>query len=326
MVLYTTPKKPDRIPVIDLAQSFSGNLADRQAVAAELRTAALDTGFFYVANHGVPQDLIQNQFLWSQRFFDQPLADKNAIDLYKSHSRAGYEPMAGQSLDADSPPDLKESFYCGEELPDDHPLARAGVRGFGHNQWPAALPGFREQMLAYQEAVKSLGHHLMGLLALSLELPEDYFAPFFTEPMSNLRLIKYPPHPDNAAFNQIGAGAHTDWGGLTLLMQDSAGGLEVEDVNGNWLSAPPIPGTYVINLGDLIQKWTNDHYRSNFHRVRNGVSGGDRYSIPFFYSPNPGAVIECIPTCTDVAHPAKHVPCTCKEHMDARWKETYGKM
>ncbi|GAB2179909.1 2-oxoglutarate and iron-dependent oxygenase domain-containing protein [Denitratisoma sp. agr-D3] len=326
MVLYTAPRKAETIPLIDLGPSFSGDIEARRAVARQIRTASLDTGFFYVTGHGIPETLIQDQFLWSRRFFDQSLAEKMACDLYNSHSRSGYEPMAGQSLDADSPPDLKESYYCGEELPDNHPLAQAGVRGFGHNQWPAALPGFRTQMLAYHRALKGLGLHLMRLLALSLDLPEHHFDDSFSEPMANLRLIKYPPHPDSAAFNQIGAGAHTDWGGLTLLLQDDAGGLEVQDVTGAWLAAPPIPGSYVINLGDLIQKWTNDIYRSNFHRVRNSVSGGERYSVPFFYSPNPSARIECLPGCSDADRPVLHAPCTCQEHMDARWLETYGKM
>lgn len=326
MVLYIPPSKPDQIPVIDLSATHTGDVQACQKAAAEIRKAALDTGFLYVCGHGVPDQLIQDQFAWSKRFFELPLAERMAIHLYQSPTRSGYEPMAGQALDADSPPDLKESFYCGEELPADHPFAMASIRGFGHNQWPASLPGFRTQMLAYHAAMKGLGHHLMRLLALSLELEADHFDRYFTMPMANLRLIKYPPHPAHAAFNQIGAGAHTDWGGLTLLLQDQSGGLEVQDVHGTWLAAPPIEGTYVVNLGDLIQKWTNDIYRSNFHRVRNGVSGSDRYSVPFFYSPNPDALIECIPTCQGPERPPMHAPCTCQAHMDSRWKETYGKL
>ena len=330
MIIYTPPKPAECIPVIDLAGSFSPDPAARKAVAWEIHKACRETGFFYVAGHRVPRELIAAQFEWARRFFDLPLAEKQAIDMKKSPSTAGYEPIGGQWLDSQdanaevAPPDLKESFYCAMELPDDHPYSLRRIRGFGHNQWPASLPGMREQFLAYQAAMRELGDRVLAMLALSLEMPEDWFAPMYDMPITTLRIIKYPPHPAKAAHNQIGAGAHTDWGGVTLLAQDDSGGLEVQNLAGQWLQATPIPDTFVVNLGDLMARWTNGIYNSNMHRVKNNVSGGDRYSVPFFYSPRPDARIDCIPTCTDAEHPRKFESCTATEHLSEMFRRSYG--
>jgi isopenicillin N synthase-like dioxygenase len=330
MIVYTPPSAARTIPVIDFSGSFSPTPDDRRKVAWEIHKACRETGFFYIANHGVPQALIDAQFECARRFFALSLADKMALHMRNSASTAGYEPIGGQILDsqdataAKAPPDLKESFYCAMELPEDHPWARKKIRGFGHNQWPAALPGFRAQMLAYQAAVRELGDRVLAMLALSLELDELFFVPFYDMPGTTLRLLRYPPQPAAALANQLGAGAHTDWGGITLLAQDELGGLEVRNVEGDWIEARPIPGTFVINLGDLMQRWTNGLYRSNMHRVRNNSSTRDRYSVPFFYSPRPDSRIECMPTCTDAEHPAQFAPCTAAEHTYEMFRRSYG--
>ena len=320
MIVYTPPRVARSIPVVDL---------QGPDVPAEIHKACRQTGFFYVANHGVPQSLIDAQFETARRFFTLPAEKKMALHMKNSPSTAGYEPIGGQILDSQdaasekAPPDLKESFYIAMELPDDHPWAKKRIRSFGHNQWPD-LPGFREQMLAYQAAVRALGNRVLAQLALSLDLPQDFFVPFYDMPGTTLRLLRYPPHPRAALANQLGAGAHTDWGGITLLVQDSLGGLEVRNVEGEWIQARPIPGTFVVNLGDLMQRWTNDFYRSNMHRVRNNSSSEDRFSIPFFYSPRPDSRIECMPTCTDASNPPKHPPCTAAEHTYEMFRRSYG--
>jgi len=330
MIVYTPPRPAKTIPVIDLAGSFSSRLDDRKQVAWEIHQACRETGFFYVSNHRVPQALIDAQFNCAQRFFALPLERKMAIHMTNSPSTAGYEPIGGQILDSQdpasekAPPDLKESFYIAMELPDDHPWAQKRIRSFGHNQWPEGLPGFREQMLAYQAAVRSLGDRVLAMLALSLELPENHFVPFYDMPGTTLRLLRYPPHPAAALANQLGAGAHTDWGGVTILAQDDLGGLEVRSVADEWIRAAPIPGTFVINLGDLMQRWTNGIYRSNMHRVKNNSSTQDRYSIAFFYSPRPDSRIECLATCTDAVHPPKFPPCTAAEHTHEMFRRSYG--
>jgi isopenicillin N synthase-like dioxygenase len=330
MHIYSPAQPAKSIPVVDLTGAFSTHPVEREAVASAIHRACRDTGFFYVANHRVPQPLIDAQFACAKRFFDLPLAEKLALDMRKSPTTAGYEPIGGQRLDSQdadaekAPPDLKESFYCAMELPDDHPWAVRRIRGFGHNQWPARLPEFREQMLAYRKAVTGLGDRILMMLALSLELPPDWFVPYFDMPVGTLRLIKYPPHPADAKFNQIGAGAHTDWGGVTILAQDDAGGLEVRNAAGDWIEAAPVAGTFVVNLGDLMARWTNGIYNSNMHRVKNNRSGRDRYSIPYFYGPRPDAVIEPMPGCVNDAHPRQFEVCTAAEHLSEMFRRSYG--
>jgi len=322
MHIYTPPSPATFIPVIDLA----GTIED---AAAAVHRACRDTGFFYIANHGVPAELVAAQFDAASRFFDLPLEEKMRIDMKKSPTTAGYEPMGGQRLDSQdpnaekAPPDLKETFYCGRDLPDDHPLAQKKWRGVGHNQWPD-LPGFREQTMAWHSAMCALGDRVLGLIARSLDMPADWFAPFYEGSGAMVRFIKYPPHPSAAAYNQLGAGAHTDWGGVTILAQDSAGGLEVETVSGEWIAAKPIEGTFVINLGDLMARWTNGLYKSNLHRVKNNLSGQDRYSLPFFYSPRHDAMIDAIPTCITPEHPRRYPPCACSDHMMEMFRRSYG--
>ena len=330
MIIYKPPVVAKTIPVVDISGCLSPRLEDRKRVAREVQDACRDIGFFYIANHGVPQSLIDAQFDCARRFFELPLERKLALHMKNSPSPAGYEPIGGQILDSqdadqeEAPPDLKESFYCAMELPDGHPWALKRMRGFGHNQWPRDLPGFREQTLAYREAIRTLGDRVLAILALSLDLPEDHFEPFYDMPGTTLRLLRYPPHPKAALANQLGAGAHTDWGGVTLLAQDALGGLEVRNVDDEWVRATPIPGTFVINLGDLMQRWTNGVYRSNMHRVRNNSSTRDRYSIAFFYSPRPDSRIECLPTCTDEQHPPRFAACTASEHIREMFRRSYG--
>jgi isopenicillin N synthase-like dioxygenase len=198
------------------------------------------------------------------------------------------------------------------------------MRGFGHNQWPEGLAGFREQTLAYQAAIRELGGRVLAMLARSLELPEEHFTPFYDMPGTTLRLLRYPPHPQAALANQLGAGAHTDWGGVTLLAQDDLGGLEVRNVEDQWIQATPVAGTFVVNLGDLMQRWTNGLYRSNMHRVKNNSTSRDRYSIAFFFSPRPDSRIECLPTCTDAQNPPKFAACTAAEHVHEMFRRSYG--
>jgi isopenicillin N synthase-like dioxygenase len=329
MQIYTPPQRPKSIPVIDLSGT-SSSPTHIKVVAEAIHRACRETGFFYVSNHGVAQDLIAAQFAWTKQFFDLPAEEKLALHMKKSPSASGYEPIGGQQLDSQdtsaetAPADLKESYYCGMELAKDHPWTARSIRGFGHNQWPEQLPGFREQMLTYRAAMSELGNHLLSLLALSLGLPPNWFVPYFDMPVGTLRLIKYPPHPSDAAANQLGAGAHTDWGGITMLAQDDVGGLEVRNAAGDWVEARPLPGTFVINLGDLTTRWTNGIYNSNMHRVKNNCGRGDRYSVPYFYGPRPDALIEPIPGCVDAEHPRRFTTCTAAEHVNEMFRRSYG--
>jgi isopenicillin N synthase-like dioxygenase len=186
------------------------------------------------------------------------------------------------------------------------------------------MPEFRRILEDYREQMTALGSSLFGVLALSLDLPEDYFKAFCSEPSVTVRLLHYPPQPPNAAAGQKGAGAHTDFGGLTLLMQDAVGGLQVWDQDtGGWIHAAPVPGTFVVNLGDMIARWTNDRYRSTLHRVIN-TSGRERYSIPFFFTGNYDHEVACIPTCLSPGEQPKYAPITVEAHLRECFKRTYA--
>ena len=321
MIIYTAPRAATTIPVIDLSE------ADPSKTARAIHIACRETGFFYVSYHGIAPSLILAQFDWTKRFFDLPLAEKMALDMRRSATRAGYEPMEGQTLDSQdanataAPPDLKESFYCGREA-ETELCAAAPSR----NPWPTTLPGFREQMLAYRKAVATLGDQLLALLAVSLDLPSDWFEDAYRGVLGTVRLIKYPPQPATSSYNQIGAGAHTDWGGITILAQDDVGGLEIRNADGQWIEAKPLANTFIINLGDLTARWTNGLYNSTMHRVKNNRSERDRYSVPFFYSPRADAVIEPIPTCVSADHPRRFETCTASDHMAEMFRRSYGYM
>ncbi|MEI2386912.1 2-oxoglutarate and iron-dependent oxygenase domain-containing protein [Breoghania sp. JC706] len=311
------------LPVVDVSGLSSSDADSRRAVGDALRRACLDKGFFYCAGHGVPQGLIEAAFAETKAFFNQPVERKMAIEKSLSRCNRGYEVLGGQTLEAGAPPDRKEGFYIGVELPEDDPRVRAGRFNRGPNQWPDDLPGFRPTMVAYFAALQELGSRLMRGLALSLDLQEEHFAPYCRDPLATLRLLHYPPQRGDAETGEKGAGAHTDFGGLTILLQDAVGGLQVYDNDeGLWIHADPIPGTFVCNLGDLIQRWTNRRYRSNLHRVVN-ASGRERYSIPFFHVGNPDYEVRCIPTCLNEGDVPLYPPITVEEHLQAMYRKTY---
>ncbi|TIL83331.1 MAG: isopenicillin N synthase family oxygenase, partial [Mesorhizobium sp.] len=200
--------------------------------------------------------------------------------------------------------DLKECFDIGPE--------RSSVESpfFGPNQWPATLPGFREAVAGYHEAMKQLSIRLLSGIALSLDLPSDFFEPRTKDPITIQRLQRYPPQAGVVNERVIGIGAHTDFGNLGIIAQDSVGGLQVMNRNGTWVEGTPIPGTFVVNIGDLLQKLTNDRFLANLHRVVN-TSGRERYSIPFFIDADQEAVFAPLESCISEANPAQYQPVTC---------------
>jgi len=325
MIPYTPPKPAEYIPVVDLGGTFAGDRRAREAAAWEIHKAARETGFFYVANHGIDAALIARAFAEARRFFEQPVERKLKVALKNWPALRGYDPMLEQTLDEGSPSDLKESFYLARDLGPDHPYVKAGLPNHGPNQWPADLPGFREGIEAYYEPMLDLGRHVMRLIALSLSLDETYFDDAVRNPAATLRLLRYPPQPQDAPANQLGAGAHTDYGAITLLAQDDCGGLEVENAAGEWIKAEPIPGTFVVNLGDMIQRWTNDLYHSNMHRVYNTRAARDRYSLALFFNPDYFTRVACVPSCLPADGRAKYPPCTAGEHVAELIRRSYAK-
>ena len=303
------------VPLIDVAGLMSRDRLQRHHIAAEVRRACLDKGFFYIENHGVPEALIGAVLRESRRFFALPLADRLAIGRAHSPCGRGFAPIGGQDLERIGVPDLKEAFDLGIDLPLDDPRVVAGKENCGANQWPRGLPEFRPVMESYFQAMLELTIRLMGAVALSLDLAEDYFAEFCREPVALLRLLHYPQQPAKPFPGEKGCGAHTDWGAVTLLLQDDAGGLQIRDPVHGWLHAPPRAGAFVVNLGDLLARWTNDRYRSTEHRVIN-LSGRDRYSVPFFFDGNPDYLVTCLPGCWSALDPAKYPPVTVAEHTE----------
>lgn len=321
--LEATRVSPDSLPVIDISGLSSPKPEDRKAVGANLRAACLDKGFFYISHHGVSEDLVADVFAQAANFFALPPAQKAEVDKSKSKANRGYEPLQGQTLEPGAPPDLKEGYYIGPEHAADDPRVRAGMFNHGANQWPAPCPRFKPAMESYLKVMLDLSATMMRGIALSLDLPENYFDGYNADAMATVRLLHYPPQPAQGNPAQKGAGAHTDFGGLTLLRQGDVGGLQVWDqVSGGWIHADPLPGTYVVNLGDMISRWTNDRYRSTVHRVVN-TSGKERYSVPFFYTGNYAYEVSCIPTCLAPGEQPKYPPITVEQHMRAMYSRTY---
>lgn len=270
------------IPVIDLSPLTTG-AGDRDALAAGLRAACREHGFFYIVGHGVDPGLCQRLDRLSAEFFAQDLDTKMAICMERGGKAwRGFFPVGAELTSGR--PDQKEGIYFGAELPAEHPKVLAGTPLHGPNLFPA-LPGFRETVLEYLDAMTRLGHTVMQALALSLGLAESYFFERYTrEPLILFRIFHYPPLAAAGTEPAWSVGEHTDYGILTILRQDDTGGLQVKS-RGAWIDAPPIAGSFVCNLGDMLDRMTGGRYRSTPHRVRNVANRG-RLSFPFFFDPN----------------------------------------
>jgi len=315
MILYSEPKVTSEIPKIDLSATFGADAAARQRAAEEIGAACRNTGFFYVIGHGIPASLVERAFAEASRFFAQ--SDEAKRKCSKRPGTNGYEPIETQRLDNESPADLKESYNFSA-------AARSGTKDCVANIWPDNLPGFREGLEAYHDRICALGRHVSGLIALSLGMPYAFFDPTFENQKAALRLLRYPPQPASAKFNQIGAGAHTDWGWITLLAQDNKGGLEVETASGDWVRVDPAPGAFVVNLGDLVVNWTNGLYHSSLHRVMNNRSGADRYSMVLFYDHAYDTPVEVLKTCLRPGEAPKFEPCISGDHRAAKYVASRG--
>ena len=313
------------IPLIDLTDALDANSSNIQNVVDKIRLAATTSGFFYIQNHGISDELIKRQFDLAKRLFELPEQTKRQYDQAKNPSHRGFEQIAAQKLDTAAKPDLKEGFYCGLNYAADDPYVLAGYQNYGLNQWPSKeLPETEAYCQEYIAAMNQLCERIMQLLALSLGLDEHYFDASLVNPMVTLRLLKYPPHPENADPDTFGAGAHTDWGSITILAQDDCGGLEVCMPDGTWVEAPPIANTFVVNLGDLIPRWTNGLYKSYPHRVRNRYSQGKpRYSIPYFYGPTYFTHITALPGTLKADEEYAYTPCTAGEHMEEMYFKSF---
>jgi isopenicillin N synthase-like dioxygenase len=280
------------LPVIDVGPLVSGGPArTRVSVAGEIQAACRERGFFYVTGHGVPADLLDQLAEASAEFFALPLADKLEIAMeHGGPAWRGFFPVGAELTSGR--PDLKEGLYFGPELPADDPRVLAGIPLHGANLFPRQVPRLRPLVLAYTDALTSLGQAVLAGIALSLGLDAGYFDKGYTaDPTILVRIFHYPPSPPQT--EDWGVGEHTDYGLLTLLAQDDSGGLQIAAPEG-WIDAPPIPGTLVCNIGDMLDRLTGGWYKSTPHRVRNS-SGHGRLSFPFFLDPGFAAEVPPLP-------------------------------
>ncbi len=314
----------ERIPVIDLGPLAGGGEAGLARVAREFDRAYSQVGFAYVCNHGVEQALVDAAFDASRRFHAQPLEAKQRIAINRWHR--GYMGFATSlivtsSVEKATRPNQSESLMLMHELAPDDPEVLAGKPLAGPNQWPDGVPGFRAAIDAYQRSLEGLARRLTRVVALALGLAPDGLDRYFERPTTFLRLLHYPPQPVAIPERQYGSAPHTDYGFITLLAQDSSGGLQVQNDSGAWIDAPPVPGTFVLNVGDMTARWSNDRWRSTRHRVINR-SGGDRYSLPYFFDPHMDVVVAPLVTCVGDGAP-RHEPVCYGEYLMYRLDANY---
>lgn len=300
------------IPVLDWSRFTSGT--DRDGFVKDLGQACRDTGFFLVSGHGIPQSVIDDMFDAADRFFALPDELKAASDIRLSTSNRGWSAEGTENLDDSQPDqiDRKEAFNIGLELAEDDPRLGQPFRGL--NTWPD-LPRFRDIALTYFDAVHHLGIELHRAIALDLGLDEFYFTPFLDEPLATLRMLHYPA--GDPAPGTIGAGEHTDYGSITILLGDGEPGLQLKPRGNDWIDVPRIEGAFIVNIADCLMRWTNDVYVSTPHRVL--VPKRQRRSLAFFLDPNPDAVIEALPGTGE----AKYPPVTGAEYLKIRLDATY---
>ena len=321
MSLTARPPQVGEIPVIDIS-----TLRDRSAtpaVASAIGQACRQTGFFYITGHGIEDALLSELRTQSAGFFGLSESAKRGVSIEHSRHNRGYVPFEAEKLDPTRKGDLKEGFNMGREWAADAPDLMAGRAFCGPNQWPPGLPGFRPALCAYFDAMLALCQDLHRAFAIDLGMPEHFFEALINKPLATLRLLHYPPHPGRFDPDQYGAAPHTDYGNVTVLWQDTSGGLEVQARNGDWIAAPPIDGTFVCNIGDCLMRWSNNTYVSTPHRVVNR-SGRERYSVPFFLDPNGDAAVACLPSCSGPGRPALYPPTTGADYLRERLDATYA--
>jgi isopenicillin N synthase-like dioxygenase len=288
--MTTSQLSSTELPVIDVSPLVTGSRG-RSRLSSEMARACRDSGFFYIVGHGVDERLQRRLEDASRRFFAQDLEPKMEIAMaHGGRAWRGYFPVGAELTSGKA--DLKEGIYFGAELPPDHPRVKDGTPLHGANLFPRSVPELREAVLGYIDAMTRLGHALMEGIASSLGLEESYFADHHTwEPLTLFRIFNYPGNPALSDDEpRWGVGEHTDYGLLTILKQDDTGGLQVKS-RGGWIAAPPIPGAFLCNIGDMLDRMTAGLYKSTPHRVQN-VTRRDRLSFPFFFDPNFNAAIK----------------------------------
>ena len=277
--------QPDTIPVIDITPLRDGS--DPVSVAQALHQASAGLGFIYIKGHGIPEEIIKAASATAYQFFGASLGEKESVKISDKHR--GWLGAGAAKMGDDAKADLKESFIWGYQdskgnTEEDHPLR-------GANQWPAFVPTMSVVAMEYFSYAHRVAFDLMRGFAIGLNLPEDFFLKSCDKPLSRASFVYYPAQDESCGEGQFGVAPHTDFGVLTVLCQDSTGGLQVQDINGDWIHAPPIEGTLIVNVADLLARWTGGEYKSTPHRVVNS-SGRERLSLVLAFDPNPETLID----------------------------------
>ncbi|EHA48835.1 2OG-Fe(II) oxygenase [Pyricularia oryzae 70-15] len=318
------------IPTIDISGFRSSpetaqERIETQHVVDRVRSACLTTGFFCLTGHGIPRELQERVLDGAEKFFDMPLEEKLKL-VHPTQKNRGYEVLGGQTLQRGAKPDLKEGFYIGKHLDGNDPRVRRHPRLMGPNIFPSGSledHEFKNPLETYYEAILALSLTVFKILAKGLPYGDDVFDRFVSDdPVCILRLLHYPPQTSKDP-RQLGAGAHTDFGAVTLLYQ-TAPGLQVKSPSGSgssgadrWIPVPPNRDAYVVNIGDMLHAWTEGLYKSSMHRVLN-LGGSHRYSIPFFFDGNADCPLTPFGKSDDVGAE------TASEHLLRRLDETYA--
>jgi len=315
------------IPTLDLGPYLAGSVEARDALALELRRIQETIGFYVVVNHGVPQAPIEQGYDALREFFALPLEEKLKIKI--NENSVGYVPIRStvyvtSKFNRNTKKDLNETITIARERPVDDPDIQQGLRFVGPNQWPEGLPGFRDSMIAYQEALSMLGYAMLPLYALALDLASDYFDAYFTRPTWWTRNAYYPAVAPEA--NQFGISPHSDHGFITLLPMSEVAGLEILSPKGGWISAAPVDDGIIVNTGEFLNRWSNGRFLATPHRVV--PPQRDRYSMAMFFNPNPETLAVPLESCVSAEHPAAFEPVTLIDYMswyiDSNYKRDAG--
>jgi len=303
---------------------LAGALGAIDRTAEELRFALTEVGFYFIVNHGIPSGQIREVFRQVAGFHARPLEKKLEIKLDKHN--VGYLPMKGDTLRTSTvatvtKPNLNEALFVARDLPSDHPDVLAGRRFRSANRWPSDLPGFREVIVDYCETIEQLVQKMVRLYARALDLPAEFFDHPFKEPQYKLRMTHYP-HQASTPDDEFGIAPHTDTSFLTLLAPNNVPGLSIRTQSGKWIAAPTIADAFVVNGGQLLQRWTNDYFLATPHRAVNH-SGGERYAVAFFCDSNIDWPVAAVPTCVGPERPPKYPTTYYTDYMTWYQKRTY---
>ena len=315
--------KKASLPVIDLSGFSDNSLQKKKVIATEAVDACETHGFFYVRGHGISKQTFDDAKRVALKFFRMPSTYKKQVHITKVPHHRGYVGNFDVAPDTSKGGDIREAYKVAMDLPADDPDHLAGITLYGPNVWPQDMPEFQQIMTDVYGQFQLLSESIFSLFAIGLDQPEDFFKPLIDKPASVMNVNYYPASANKDSGETSGIGAHSDYEAFAMLWQDGVGGLQIESLEGEWKAVQPLEDALVINIGDLMQHWTNDRFRATRHRVIN-VSGKERVSLACFGNTNYHALIECIDSCCSAENPAQYPPVKSGDYLMDAIKRTYA--